>query len=115
MEWGRDFMRRGRPARGGPTRTMHVFMLNALLLAGFVAAGVVVIVTIRARMRSAARQHESWETTLAGYRELRDKGVLTADEYRKIKTLVEPTGVPGGVEGTVEAGDGRPSASRRVG
>jgi len=38
-----------------------------------------------------------WETTLAEYKNLRDQGVLSEEEYRKIKTLVDPrmrTGVP---------------------
>ena len=69
---------------------MQAFLTSALLLAAFVAAGVVAIVVIRSRYRKAEAEPGSWETALAEYRALRDKGVLTADEYRKIKILVEP-------------------------
>ena len=69
---------------------MQTFLISALLLAVFVAGGVVAIVTIRGRYRRAEAGAGSWETALAEYRALRDKGVLTADEYRKIKVLVEP-------------------------
>jgi hypothetical protein len=69
---------------------MQAFLISALLLAVFVAGGVVAIVTIRGRYRQAEAGAGSWETALAEYRALRDKGVLTADEYRKIKVLVEP-------------------------
>lgn len=69
---------------------MQAFLTSALVLAAFVAAGVVAIVTIRGRYRTSEAEHGSWETALAEYRALRDKGVLTAEEYRKIKVLVEP-------------------------
>jgi hypothetical protein len=38
-----------------------------------------------------------WENTIAVYRNLRDEGVLSEEEFRKIRTLVEPrprTGTP---------------------
>jgi hypothetical protein len=76
--------------RGRFRRSMQAFLISALLLAVFVAGGVVAIVGIRGRYRKAEAGAGSWETALAEYRALRDKGVLTADEYRKIKTLVEP-------------------------
>ena len=31
-----------------------------------------------------------WENALAGYKNLRDQGVLSDEEYRKIRTLAEP-------------------------
>lgn len=71
-------------------RSMQAFLTSALLLAAFVAAGVVAIVVIRSRYQKAEAEPGAWETALAEYRALRDKGVLTADEYRKIKILVEP-------------------------
>jgi len=76
--------------RGRFRRSMQAFLISALLLAVFVAGGVVAIVVIRGRYRKAEAGAGSWETALAEYRALRDKGVLTADEYRKIKVLVEP-------------------------
>jgi hypothetical protein len=69
---------------------MQSFLTSALLLVAFVSAGVVLIVMIRSRLRQADAEQSSWETTLAEYKNLRDKGVLSADEYRKIRTLVEP-------------------------
>jgi hypothetical protein len=41
--------------------------------------------------------HGDWETMLAAYKNLRDEGVLSEEEFRKIRTLVEPrprTGTP---------------------
>ena len=90
---------------------MQSFFISALLLAAFVAAGVALIVTIRFHLRKSDDDGGSWETTLAEYKNLRDKGVLSADEYRKIRTLVEPRIESGG--GLV-AGDQGP-ASRRCG
>jgi len=91
--------------------SMQSFLISALLLAAFVAAGIVVIVTIRSRYHKADVDRDSWETTLAEYKNLRDKGVLSAEEYRKIRTLVEPRIDSGG--GPV-AGDQGP-ATRRCG
>lgn len=88
---------------------MQSFLISSLLLAAFVAAGIVVIVTIRSRFRKADADRGSWETTLAEYKNLRDKGVLSAEEYRKIRTLVEPRIESGG--GLV-AGDQGPAARR---
>lgn len=94
---------------------MQSFLVSAAVLVAFVAAGVAAIVAIRARFRRADAGQESWETTLAGYRNLRDKGVLTAEEYRKIKTLVEPQGEPEAGRPASGTGDGSRSAVRRVG
>lgn len=41
--------------------------------------------------------HGDWENTIATYKNLRDEGVLSEEEFRKIRTLVEPrprTGTP---------------------
>lgn len=94
---------------------MQVFVTNTLLLAAFVAAGIAAIVTIRARFRAANADHGSWETALAEYRNLRDKGVLTAEEYRKIRTLVEPRSDSDGIRPSEGIMGGQPPASRRVG
>jgi len=66
------------------------FLTSALLLALFVGAGIVAIVTIRSRFRGRGEDRGDWESALAEYKNLRDKGVLSAEEYRKIRTLVEP-------------------------
>ncbi len=94
---------------------MQSFLISASILAAFVAAGVVAIVMIRARFRQAEADHGSWETTLAGYRNLRDKGVLTAEEYRKIKTLVEPRIDSEAGRPAPDADDGHAPNVRRVG
>lgn len=90
---------------------MQSFFLSALLLVAFVAAGIAAIVTIRSRLRKSDADGESWETTLAEYKILRDKGVLSADEYRKIRSLVEPRIESGG--GLVA--DDQEPATRRCG
>lgn len=41
--------------------------------------------------------HGDWEKTLVEYKNLRDEGVLSEEEFRRIRTLVEPhtrLGVP---------------------
>jgi len=78
--------------------------LAALVIGGLVA----LIVSLRALQvwvrRSQEGQPESgrgdWENALAGYKNLRDEGVLSEEEYRKIRTLVEPhmqKADPGGI------------------
>ena len=100
-------------------------VLNTLLLALVLGAGIAAIVAVRRRFRPTssgwageagefssvtgmARKTRTtggagladdggWENTLAEYKNLRDQGVLSEEEYRKIKTLVDPrmrTGVP---------------------
>ncbi len=71
-------------------KVVQSFLISALLLAVFVAAGIVAIVTIRSRYRGRGAEGGDWESALAGYKNLRDKGVLSDEEYRKIRTLVEP-------------------------
>jgi hypothetical protein len=88
---------------------MQSFLFSALLLAVLVAAGVCLIVTIRSRFRPQAGDSDSWETTLAEYKNLRDKGVLSAEEYRKIRTLVEIRAVSCG---DLVAGDQEPTVRR---
>jgi len=65
-------------------------LTSVLLLSLLVGLGVVVIVMIRARWLDQGEDHGGWEKTLVDYRNLRDAGVLSDEEYRKIKTLVEP-------------------------
>ena len=68
--------------------------LAAILIGGLLA----LIVALRALQswvrRAQQDQPESgrgdWENSLAGYKNLRDQGVLSEEEYRKIRTLVEP-------------------------
>ena len=69
--------------------TVNAFVVSAALLALVVAAGVAAIAAIRSRMRADDDQ-ATWERTLADYKNLRDEGVLSEEEYRNIRTLVEP-------------------------
>jgi hypothetical protein len=78
------------PSPGRRQHAVQAFLISAALLALVVGAGVVAIVTIRSRWRAPAADHVDWESALAGYKKLRDKGVLSDEEYRKIKTLVGP-------------------------
>ncbi len=80
------------------------------LLAGFAALAVLVgggIVAVWAARRhwlgtggtsaTGGADHGDWEKTLVDYKNLRDEGVLSEEEFRKIRTLVEPRtrlGVP---------------------
>ncbi len=74
---------------------MSSFLFSAIVLAAFVATGIAVIVKIRSHYRDADADRGDlgrgqWENALVGYKNLRDKGVLSDEEYRKIRTLVEP-------------------------
>jgi hypothetical protein len=66
------------------------FLLSSLLLGVLVAAGVAAIVKIRSWWQSGPDDRDDWENTLAEYKSLRDRGVLSDEEFRKIRTLVEP-------------------------
>ena len=66
------------------------FLVAGLLLAVLVAVGIAAIVAIRSQWTRSGADHGDWETALVGYKNLRDKGVLSEEEYRKISTLVEP-------------------------
>jgi hypothetical protein len=61
-----------------------------LLLILVLGAGIVAIVTIRARWLASGDDRGDWEKTLVNCKNLRDEGVLSDEEYRKIRTLVEP-------------------------
>jgi hypothetical protein len=74
---------------GGPGGFVVQILVTLLGLALLVGVGVVVIVMIRSRLVSADDRGD-WEKTLVDYKNLRDEGVLSDEEYRKIRTLVEP-------------------------
>ena len=75
---------------------MQAFFISSLLLVLIVGAGILAITIVRSwilgqRLVSGQGSgHGDWESALAGYKNLRDKGVLSEEEYRKITTLVEP-------------------------
>ena len=54
------------------------------------AVAVFVIVALRSRLRRTDDDRGDWERILVEWRNLRDEGVLTEEEYRKVRTLVEP-------------------------
>lgn len=64
--------------------------MSGLLLGLAVGGGVAAIVAIRSWWRREQTGRGDWESALAGYRDLRDRGVLSEAEFRKIGTLVEP-------------------------
>jgi hypothetical protein len=71
------------------------FLITALLLAATIGVAMAAISYVRSRFLGGASDHPggdgtAWRDSLLGYRNLRDKGVLSDDEYRKIRTLVEP-------------------------
>jgi hypothetical protein len=82
-------MFRGRIGWRTGAKALNAFVVSAALLALVVAAGVAAIVAIRSRMR-ASDDRATWERTLTDYKNLRDEGVLSEEEYRNIRTLVEP-------------------------
>lgn len=51
---------------------------------------IVAITRIRARYLNPGDDRGDWGKTLMSCKNLRDEGVLTEEEYRKIRTLVEP-------------------------
>ena len=68
--------------------------LAAILFGGLLGL-IVALRALQSWVRQAQQdQPESgrgdWENALAGYKNLRDQGVLSEEEYRKIRTLVEP-------------------------
>lgn len=83
-------MERRRPERPSAGETVRSFLLSSLVLAIIVAVGAAAIVKIRSWWRADSDDRGDWENALVGYKNLRDRGLLSDDEYRKIKTLVEP-------------------------
>jgi len=64
-------------------------LAGALLLGVLIGIGIVAIVIIRSWSRRSSAARGDWESVLSDYKNLRDKGVLSEEEYRKIRTLVE--------------------------
>jgi|694.fasta_scaffold53249_2 hypothetical protein len=95
---------------------------RALVLAGVVVgvvlAGVLVILVVQKAMARSTDDRGDWVKTLVSYKNLRDHGVLSDEEYRKIRTLVEPrSGIdaPGHPERRPASGDdGGPARTTRT-
>ncbi len=69
---------------------MPPILVIAVLLAAAVGGGVFVLWKARSWLRQPPTDHGDWERTLVDWRNLRDEGVLTEEEYRKVRTLAEP-------------------------
>lgn len=69
---------------------MPKYLPSILLLALVVGAGFLVIRLIRGRWLAPGDDRGDWEKTLVDCKNLRDEGVLSEEEYRNIRTLVEP-------------------------
>jgi len=69
-------------------------LINSLILLAVVVSGIVVIVLIREKLQGTGTGRgdcdETWEQKLAEYKKLLDRGVLEEDEYRRIRTLIDP-------------------------
>ncbi len=85
---------------------MQAFLISAVLLGVFVALGIAAIVAVRSWWLEPSADHGDWESSLVGYKNLRDKGVLSEEEYRKISTLVEPHVRPDAKESNRQQGLG---------
>ncbi|MGA0040775.1 MAG: hypothetical protein ACO3NZ_13085 [Pirellulales bacterium] len=69
---------------------MSSFLISVVALLVLLSLGIAIIVKVRAWTSESSGNPDRWESTLADYRNLRNKGVLSEEEYRKIRTLVEP-------------------------
>jgi hypothetical protein len=72
-------------------------VINLVLLAAVVAAAIVAILWVRRRWLGLdgvggfdGPDGGDWQNTLIQYRNLRDEGVLSEEEFRRIRTLVGP-------------------------
>ena len=79
------------PSDEPPTGSLvSSFLLSVAALLVLLVVGIAIIVKVRSWSGESSGNPDRWESTLADYRNLRNKGVLSDEEYRKIKTLVEP-------------------------
>ena len=78
-----------------PDSTLMKVAVGAALLVGGLFAAILAIRAVQGWAKNARDDggesgRGDWENALAGYKNLRDQGVLSEEEYRKIRTLVEP-------------------------
>ncbi len=65
-------------------------LTSLAVLVVLVGIGGGAVVAIRRWRLMPGDDRGDWARTLAEYKNLRDEGVLSEEEYRKIRTLVEP-------------------------
>ncbi|MFM7293169.1 MAG: hypothetical protein ACKO6B_18340 [Planctomycetia bacterium] len=97
----------GRSSSATGLSAVQAFLISAVVLGVLVGVGIAAIIAVRAWWLEPETDHGDWESSLVGYKNLRDKGVLSEEEYRKISTLVEPHVRPD----TMASGD--PGSDRR--
>jgi hypothetical protein len=93
---------------------------NLALLVVALGGGIFLILAIRKRFgpgsgSTTGAGRGDWERTLAGYKNLRDEGVLSEEEFRKIRTLVEPQMRHARTPPAAPAADGSHRASENQG
>ncbi len=81
---------------------MPSLLVSIAILVLLTAAGVGGAVVIRRRWLKSGDDRGDWAKTLSDSKNFRDEGVLSEEEYRKIRTLVEPR-----LRGGAPAIDGR--------
>ena len=65
-------------------------LVVVILLAVAIGVGLIAVQRVRRWLRRDGDDRGVWERALVEWRNLRDEGVLTEEEYRKVRTLVEP-------------------------
>lgn len=78
------------PAFAGGLEPVPAFLTTLILLALLVAGAVAAILFIRRTWLRTDDGRDDWERALGDYKNLREQGVLSEEEYRNIRTLVEP-------------------------
>jgi len=66
------------------------FLTTLIPLALLVAGAAAVILFFRRKWLRTDDDRDDWERALGDYKNLREQGVLSEEEYRNIRTLVEP-------------------------
>ena len=73
-----------------PADAVPSLFVSLIVLILLVAVGVAAVLAIRAWWLQSGDDRGDWAKTLTEYKNLRDEGGLSEEEYRKIRTLVEP-------------------------
>ncbi|NBX29636.1 SHOCT domain-containing protein [bacterium] len=80
-----------------PAKSVPSLLVNLAVLVLLAAGGFGAVVMLR-RWLASGDDRGDWARRLTEYKNLRDEGVLSEEEYRKIRTLVEPR-LRGGASG----------------